>query len=939
MPKQVNHHISVKGARVNNLKNLDVNIPRDILCVITGLSGSGKSSLAFDTLYAEGHRRFVNCLSPYARQFLGRLNKPSCDYIKDMPPAIALKQGTNRRKSRDTMAMEAEIYELLKLLFARMGKTCSPISGETVTRHSSRDVVLWAKEIEDETPFIITAPIEGKTLTSFKQNLLDGMKRGFVRIFLENKVCRIKDIVEELTDAKDKDKTYDAELIIDRLKVSKDNAFFNRLAEAVDTAFMQGNDTCFIRLLDENWTKRTFSKRFEADGITFEEPTQRLFCFNSPIGACPTCEGMGLVMGIDEKLVVPNNALSVYEGAIACWKGETMGKWLNEFILQAERFNFPIHRPYRQLDDKQKKLLWQGTEGLYGINDFFSFVKANIYKVQFRVLQARYTGKTLCPSCKGARLRKEALYVQIGGKNFQEIISMSVDEAYAFFLSLNLTEEEKISSKRLLTEIRGRLEALVNIGLGYLHLNRRSNSLSGGEAQRIKIASLLGRGLVGALYILDEPTIGLHARDTERLVNMLHKLKDKGNTVVLVEHDLDVIAAADSIIDIGPDAGSMGGEIVFQGNIKKLPTGTNSHTVRYLLGEDEIKIPETVRQWRNFIHIKGAHKNNLKGFDVSFPLNALTVVTGVSGSGKSSLVRDTFYEGVKRLIDGANISHIECNAIEGDFGMIKDIVFVDQNAIGKSSRSNPITYVGAYDLIRKLFAAQPFSKQMGYTASTFSFNTDGGRCDTCKGEGTISVEMQFMANITLTCEDCHGFRFKKEVLEVLFNGASIHDILEMTVNQAMLFFGQFQEKETLCRKIYNKLRPLQEVGLGYIKMGQDSSSLSGGENQRVKLASFLGLEKVEATLFIFDEPTSGLHIHDIKTLLKAFNALIAKGHSIVIVEHNMEVIKCADFIIDLGPEGGDGGGELLCCGTPKEIAACKDSYTGAFLKKILSNKP
>lgn len=928
MTKHADHHISVKGARVNNLKNIDVEIPRDKLIVITGLSGSGKSSLAFDTLYAEGQRRYVESLSAYARQFLGRMNKPECDYIKGIPPAIAIEQKVNTRNPRSTVGTSTEIYEYLRLLFARIGKTISPISGEEVKKHQAADVFSWLASFPEGTRFTLSVPLiipQGRTVSDQLSIL---QKQGYVRVYIQDAVCRISDVLEDTAALACKD----IELLIDRLTVSSDKAAQNRLADSLETAFFEGRETCYIRLSTEPETKKTFSKKFEADGILFEEPTDQMFSFNNPLGACPECEGFGKVMGIEENLVIPNKTLSVYDGAVVCWKGETMGTWLTSFIQGAAAHDFPIHRPYLQLTPAQKRLLWQGAKGLYGINDFFNFVKENLYKVQYRVLQSRYRGKTTCPTCEGSRLKKEALYVRIGGKNIQDIVSLPITEAVAFFDTLRLDEGDAIVGKRLLTEIRSRLSFLLDIGLGYLCLDRLSNTLSGGESQRINLATSLGSSLVGSLYILDEPSIGLHSRDTERLIRVLRQLQALGNTVIIVEHDQDIIEAADYIIDIGPDAGRLGGEVVFQGNVSKLPKGSSSHTVRYLTGEEQIPLPDFHRSWRNYIEVKGARKHNLKDIDVKFPLNTLTVVSGVSGSGKSTLVRDIFYEGVKRLIDDAKLSHVECSSIEGDAKLLTAIEYIDQNAIGKSSRSNPVTYIGAYDDIRKLFAAQTLSKQMGFSAGYFSFNSDGGRCDSCKGDGSITVEMQFMADISLTCETCHGKRFKKDILEVLYNGASIHDILEMTINQAILFFEQ--AKEASCKKIVRKLKPLQDVGLGYIKMGQSSSTLSGGENQRVKLAYYLGQEKTGATLFIFDEPTTGLHFHDIKTLLKAFDALIAKGHSLVVVEHNMDVIKCADHIIDLGPEGGKAGGHLVCCGTPEEVAACPDSHTGKYLKQL-----
>ena len=722
------------------------------------------------------------------------------------------------------------------------------------------------------------------------------------------------------------------ELLIDRLAVSEDKILKSRLADSAETAFFEGHDTCIIRIYTpEKTVVKEYSKKFEADGMTFKEPTDMMFSFNNPLGACPTCEGFGKVLGIDENLVIPDKSLSVYQGAVVCWKGEVMGEWLREFIAKSERYKFPIHRPYYELTQEQKDLLWHGARGLHGIDDFFKFVAENLYKIQYRVMQARYRGKTICPTCKGSRLRPEALYVKIGGKHIAELVAIPITEAKAFFDNLQLDENEAAIAKRLLTEITNRLQFLLDVGLGYLTLDRLSSTLSGGESQRINLATSLGSSLVGSLYILDEPSIGLHSRDTELLIKVLRQLQALGNTVVVVEHDEEIIRAADYIIDIGPKAGRLGGEVVYQGAVNDLQTNSQSYTVRYLTGEAQIEKPLFRRPWNNYIEVKGARKNNLKGIDVKFPLNVMTVVTGVSGSGKSSLVRDIFYEGVKHYLDDAARLMVDCSGLEGDLHLIKGIEFVDQNSIGKSSRSNPVTYIGAYDEIRKLYGDQPLAKQMGYSSAYFSFNKEGGRCEECKGEGKITVEMQFMADITLECDVCHGKRFKQDVLDVEYQGVNIYDMLEMTVNQAIEFFDQHTNAQ--AKKIVKKLKPLQDVGLGYIKLGQTSSTLSGGENQRFKLANYLGQVKQEPTLFVFDEPTTGLHFHDIKTLLKAFNALIEKGHTVVIIEHNMDVIKCADYVIDLGPEGGSAGGNLVCTGTPEEIMECPSSYTGKFLKK------
>lgn len=926
-----NHSMFIKGARVNNLKNIDVEIPRDKLVVITGLSGSGKSSLAFDTLYAEGQRRYVESLSAYARQFLGRMSKPECDYIKGIPPAIAIEQKVNTRNPRSTVGTSTEIYEYLRLLFARIGKTYSPVSGEVVKKHQVSDIVNWVFSYPEGTRFAVFAPVvvpEGRTQ---KEQLEILQKEGYTRLFLDNKVYRIAEVLEDKHLL-----AQPAELLIDRLTVSSEKNLKSRLADSAETAFFEGHGVCRVRIyLPEETLLKEFSKTFEADGIKFEEPSDLMFSFNNPLGACPVCEGFGKVLGIDEHLVVPNQSLSVYEGAVVCWKGEVMGEWLKDFIRNSAKYNFPIHRPYYELTETEKGLLWHGAPGLHGIDDFFKFVEENLYKIQYRVLQARYRGKTTCPACKGARLKPEALYVKVGGKNIAEIVRMSVAEVKTFFEQLQLDEKDSAIATRLLTEIRNRIQFLLDVGLGYLTLDRLSSSLSGGESQRINLATSLGSSLVGSLYILDEPSIGLHSRDTDLLVHVLRQLQALGNTVVVVEHDEEIIREADYIIDIGPGAGRLGGTVVYQGDLSHLNPESNSYTVRYLTGKDRIEVPAYRRPWNNYIEIKGARKNNLKGIDVKFPLNVMTVVTGVSGSGKSSLVRDIFYESMRRYVDNSAQQVVDSAGLFGDMNLIQCVEYVDQNTIGKSSRSNPVTYVGAYDEIRKLFGSLPLSKQMGYSAAYFSFNKEGGRCEECKGEGKITVEMQFMADITLVCDACHGKRFKLDVLEVEYQGKNISDVLDMTVNQAIEFFSQRQESQE--KKIIKKLKPLQDVGLGYIKLGQTSSTLSGGENQRVKLAYYLGQEKQVPTLFIFDEPTTGLHFHDIKTLLEAFQALIRKGHTVVIIEHNMDVIKCADYIVDLGPEGGDAGGFLVCAGTPEEVAQCPGSYTGKYLREKLES--
>ncbi len=922
--------IFIKGARVNNLKNIDVEIPRDKLVVITGLSGSGKSSLAFDTLYAEGQRRYVESLSSYARQFLGRMSKPEADYIKGIPPAIAIEQRVNTRNPRSTVGTSTEIYEYLRLLFARIGKTISPVSGTEVKKHQVADIVREVLSYPEGTRFAVFAPVVLPEGRDMKKQLEILQKEGYSRLSIDDTVYRLAEVL----DNKKLLKAPSIEIVIDRLTVNDDKTLKSRLADSAETAFFEGHGTCIVRIYTPDKTIiKSYSKIFEADGIVFEEPSDMMFSFNNPVGACPKCEGFGKVIGVDENLVVPDKSLSVFQGAVVCWKGEVMGEWLKEFIKKSEKYDFPIHCPYYDLTNKEKELLWHGASGLHGIDDFFKFVEENLYKIQYRVMLARYRGKTICPVCKGSRLKPQALYVHVGGKNISELVTLPITEARNFFENLVLDETDAAVGKRLLTEINSRLQFLLDVGLGYLSLDRLSASLSGGESQRINLATSLGSSLVGSLYILDEPSIGLHSRDTDLLIHVLRQLQALGNTVIVVEHDEEIIRAADYIIDIGPQAGRLGGEVVYQGDVDKLQTSSNSHTVRYLTGEDKIEVPDFRRPWNNYLEITGARKNNLKGIDVKFPLNVMTVVTGVSGSGKSSLVRDIFYEAVKQRLDDASRINAECTGLNGDFHLISGIEFVDQNSIGKSSRSNPVTYIGAYDEIRKLFADQALAKQMGYSSAFFSFNKEGGRCEECKGDGRITVEMQFMADITLECDVCHGKRFKQDLLEVEYKGSNIYDILEMTVNQAIEFFSQStggQEK-----KIIKKLKPLQDVGLGYIKLGQTSSTLSGGENQRVKLAYYLGQEKQQPTLFVFDEPTTGLHFHDIKTLLKAFNALIDKGHTVIIIEHNMDVIKCADYLIDLGPEGGKNGGYLVCTGTPEEVAACPESYTGHYLKEKL----
>ena len=918
-------YISIKGARVNNLKNIDVNIPRNKLVVITGLSGSGKSSLAFDTLYAEGQRRYVESLSSYARQFLGRMSKPECDFIKGIPPAIAIEQKVNSRNPRSTVGTSTEIYEYMRLLFARIGRTFSPVSGEEVKKHSVEDIVNCMLQYPEGTRYMVLTRILLREGRSLKQQLEIDLKQGFNRIEVNGETVRMEEY-----EPKENDEVY---LLVDRMTAGSSKDAISRLTDSAETAMYEGDGLCMLRFYLPDGTTRlhTFSTKFEVDGIKFEEPNDQMFSFNSPIGACPKCEGFGKVIGIDEHLVIPNRALSVYDGAVVCWRGEKMGEWKDALIHNAVKFDFPIFTPYYQLTDEQRRVLWEGNEFFQGINDFFRMLEENQYKIQYRVMLARYRGKTICPQCHGTRLKPEAGYVKVGGESISELVDLPITELKKFFDTLQLTKHDEEVARRILTEINSRIRFLIDVGLGYLTLNRLSNSLSGGESQRINLATSLGSSLVGSLYILDEPSIGLHSRDTDKLIHVLRELQKLGNTVVVVEHDEEIIRAADYIIDIGPDAGRLGGEVVYEGDMKNLTKGTISHTVRYLLGEEEIPLPLHRRPWNNYIEITGARENNLKGIDVRFPLNVMTVVTGVSGSGKSTLVRDIFYRALKRELDECSDRPGEFLLLQGDVKSLKNIEFIDQNPIGKSSRSNPVTYIKAYDEIRKLWAEQPLAKQMGYTAGHFSFNSEGGRCEECKGDGNITVEMQFMADLVLECESCHGKRFKSETLEVCFHEKNIYDVLEMTVNEAVEFFTLHGQK-----KVVKKLLPLQEVGLGYVKLGQSSSTLSGGENQRVKLAYYLSQEKAEPTLFIFDEPTTGLHFHDIRKLLEAFDALIRRGHTLIIIEHNMDVIKCADYVIDLGPEGGDKGGHLVACGTPEEVAKCGASYTGQFLKEKLA---
>jgi len=930
---QTNQPIEVIKSRVNNLKNLSVSIPRNELVVITGLSGSGKSSLAFDTLYAEGQRRYVESLSSYARQFLGRMDKPNVDAIHGISPAIAIEQKVKSRNPRSTVGTSTEIYEYIKLLFARIGTTFSPISGRQVKRHSISDVTENILSLPDEVQVMILSPVILANGRKPEQQLQILLQQGFSRILLNNKIIRIED---QLNDKPlKKNSCGNCFLVVDRIRIDhKDTDLPGRIADSVQTAYFEGHGTCSIQFqINGDEIERSFSNQFEMDGLTFEEPSVDFFTFNNPYGACKRCEGFGSIIGIDPDLVIPNKSLSVYDGAIACWKGEKMSEWLDLFLKNAYKFDFPIYKPYYQLSKEQKELLWTGNEYFEGINAFFANVEEQTYKIQYRVLLSRYRGKTNCPDCNGTRLRSDANYVKIEDHSISELVHLQLDDALVFFEKLVLSAHDEKIARRLLTEISTRLRFLIDVGLGYLTLNRLSASLSGGESQRINLATSLGSSLVGSMYILDEPSIGLHPRDTVKLIKVMKALRDLGNTVIVVEHEEDVIRAADQIIDIGPDAGEHGGELVFQGTPEELVLDKRSYTARYLSHQMSIPIPKMRRRWTNFIEVLGASENNLKNIDVTIPLNVLTVITGVSGSGKSTLVKDILFPAIKKQLGGYGDKTGSFSHLGGDINRISAIEYVDQNPIGRSSRSNPATYLKSFDEIRGIFAQQSLAKVRGYKPGYFSFNVPGGRCDQCEGEGVIKVEMQFMADIYLKCGSCGGNRFKEEVLEVKYHDKHIADILDMTVDQALKFFQGEGKTPAAERKIIEKIQPLADVGLGYLRLGQSSNTLSGGEAQRVKLASFLAKGATDTpTLFVFDEPTTGLHIHDISKLLISLNALIEIGHSIVVIEHNGEIIKSADWVIDLGPEGGDQGGELLFAGVPEDLVKCERSYTGKFLK-------
>ena len=933
-----NENIIIKNAKVHNLKGVDVEIPRNKFVVITGLSGSGKSSLAFDTLYAEGQRRYVESLGSYVRQFLGRMNKPEVDFIKGIPPAIAIEQKVINNNPRSTVGTTTEIYEYLKILFARIGHTFSPISGDEVKRHTVDDVIDFITTQPEGTHILLLTekkfPEKIKS-AAFSDMLKMFVSQGFSRMFCGGNLCKISDLINDVSLFK-----LPAYLVVDRVKASKSNELVNRLYDSVEAAFFEGNDKCVVAVQNgDEWRMFPFSKTFEADGMVFNLPSDKMFAFNNPLGACTECEGFGNVMGIDADLVIPDKSLSIYDDAIVPWRGPVMGVAKRDLIANADKFNFPIHRPYYRLTEEQKNLLWTGNEYFQGLNDFFAMLKSRQHQIQYATMYARYRGKTVCPSCHGTRLKKEATYVKIAGKSICDLVDIPISELYNFFENLVLPEHEQRIATKLLKEITSRLQYLINVGLEYLTLNRQSNTLSGGESQRINLATSLGSALVGSLYILDEPSIGLHPRDTQRLIGVLRQLQQLGNTVVVVEHDEEIMRAADYIIDMGPNAGRNGGRVVMAANVSELKSvkADDSYTLKYLNGSLEIPTPLCRRKSSNYIEVKNATHHNLKNIDVRFYLGIMTVVTGVSGSGKSSLVKDVLYNALNKVINNTISEKVSYGDLTGSVNLLKAVEIVDQNPIGKSSRSNPVTYIKAYDEIRRLFAEQPLAKQMGFTPAYFSFNVDGGRCPVCAGEGTITVPMQFMADIVLPCEACGGSRFKHDVLEVKFHDCNIHDVLEMTINQALEFFTKYNDN-SITDRIIQRLKPLQDVGIGYVKLGQSASTLSGGESQRVKLAYFLAQETSQPTMFIFDEPTTGLHSHDINILMKALNALVARGHTVVIIEHNLNVIKCADYIIDIGPEGGEKGGEVVVCGTPEEVVKCTDSYTAKALLPLLTSK-